>query len=211
MLPSLSEDEMQTSVSMLQKTVAVELASELYALLDNLSAPRFANSRLQLPCIAFPVTEVKRKDVKNRKPPFTYDVKADGLQDLVIITEVKLIQFLKPTQKKFLLVRPWNRHDLGLPDFTEDDEQSLDEFSLESPLDDSLDESVGENEPVDLDSQSREFRLVVRLGQPFSALLLAQQQGGEYKRIASDRNIIAQVKDVTAVRDMMNVRTLEIL
>ncbi|KAG0701427.1 hypothetical protein DFH29DRAFT_1000285 [Suillus ampliporus] len=213
MLPSLSEDEMQTSVSMLQHTVAMESASKLYALLNNLSAPRFANSRLQLPCIAFLLTEVKRKDVKNRKPPFTYDVTADGLQDLVITAEAKLIQFsrLKPTQQKFLLVRPWNRHDLGLPDFTEDDEQSLDGFLLESPLDDSFGESVGENEPVDLDSQSREFRLMVRLGQPFSALLPAQQHGGEYKRIASDRNIVAQVKDVTAVRDMMNVRTLEIL
>jgi hypothetical protein len=54
------------------------------------------------------------------------------------------------------------------------------------------------------------LQLIARLGQPFSALLLAQQQGGEYKRIASDQDIIAQLKDVTVVRDM-DVRTVEIL
>jgi hypothetical protein len=57
----------------------------------------------------------------------------------------------------------------------------------------------------------RELLLIAHLGQPFSAFLLAQQWGVEYKRIASDQNITAQVKDMTAVRDMMDVRTLEIL
>ncbi|KAG1720452.1 uncharacterized protein EDB91DRAFT_1178038, partial [Suillus paluster] len=57
-------------------------------------------------------------------------------------------------------------------------------------------------------SHSRALRLIVRLGEPFGALLLAQQHGGEYKRIASDHNIIAQVKNKTAVRDMMDARTL---
>ncbi|KAG2337427.1 hypothetical protein BDR05DRAFT_775522 [Suillus weaverae] len=52
--------------------------------------------------------------------------------------------------------------------------------------------------------------LIVRLGQPFSAFLLAQQRSGEYKRIASDRNIITQVRDVDYVRGM-DIRTLEIL
>jgi hypothetical protein len=58
---------------------------------------------------------------------------------------------------------------------------------------------------------TRELRLIVRLGQPFGALLLAQQWGGEYKRIASDNNIITQVRDMTSVDDMMDVRTVETL
>ncbi|KAG1719971.1 hypothetical protein EDB19DRAFT_1780009 [Suillus lakei] len=41
--------------------MTVEPASKLYALLDNLSAPSFANSRLQLPCITFTVTEIRRR------------------------------------------------------------------------------------------------------------------------------------------------------
>ncbi|KAG1880078.1 hypothetical protein F4604DRAFT_517916 [Suillus subluteus] len=69
----------------------------------------------------------------------------------------------------------------------------------------------GQQELANLQSHMRELELVVRLGQPFSALLLAQQRGGEYKRIASGCNIIAQVRDMTCVDDMMNVKTLEIL
>ncbi|KAG1792994.1 uncharacterized protein HD556DRAFT_1444088 [Suillus plorans] len=57
---------------------------------------------------------------------------------------------------------------------------------------------------------SRALRLMVRLGQPFDAFLLAQQRVGEYKRIASDHNIIAQVKDIASV-DSMDVGTVEIL
>jgi len=41
--------------------------------------------------------------------------------------------------------------------------------------------------------------------------MLVQQCGKEYKRIASDNNIIIQVKDVDSVDSMMDVRTLEIL
>ncbi|KAG2346916.1 WD40 repeat-like protein [Suillus weaverae] len=210
-LPSLSEDEMQISVSALRNTVALEAASELYTLLDNLSAPRFANTRLQLPCITFLVTEVRRRRCQNLQSCFTYDVKSNGLQDLLITTEDKLAQFsrTKPTQQTFLLVRPWNRHDLGLPDFA-DDAYSTNESEPESLLDDSPSDSPSENEMFDLGSQS--LRLIVSLGQPpFGVLLLAQQRGGEYKRIASDHNITAQVKHMASVHDMMNVRTLEIL
>ncbi|KAG2066808.1 hypothetical protein BDR04DRAFT_49251 [Suillus decipiens] len=55
------------------------------------------------------------------------------------------------------------------------------------------------------------MRLIVRLGQPFSAFLLVQQRGGEYKRIASDHDIITQVKYMASVHDMMDVRILDIL
>ncbi|KAG1791285.1 uncharacterized protein BJ212DRAFT_1307617, partial [Suillus subaureus] len=112
-------------------------------------------------------------------------VKADGLDDLLITTEDKLTQFspARPTRQTFLIVRPWNRHDLGLPDFA-DDAQSVDDWSdPESPSEESI----------------------------TFWLLLAQQRGGEYKRIASDHNIIARVKDMAAIHHMMDVRILEIL
>jgi hypothetical protein len=91
------------------------------------------------------------------------------------------------------------------------DTESIEDWSPPvSPLHDSPVVSLGEDGPFDSGSYSRALQLIVRLGQPFSALLLAQQQGGEYKRIASDQNIIAQLKDMTVVRDM-DVRTVEIL
>jgi hypothetical protein len=206
--PSLSEDDMQASISSLRSVADVELAVALYTQLDNLRAPRFANRRLLLPCITFLVTGVRRKHGLHRETCFTYDVKADGLQDLSITTEDRLTQFsqARPFRQRFLLVRPWNRHDLGLSDFS-DDTQAM----PGSPVDDLSWGHPKEVGLVDVESQSRALRLMVRLGQPFGALLLAQQRGGEYKRIASDRDIIARVKEVSAIRDMLNVRTVEIL
>jgi hypothetical protein len=139
---------------------------------------------------------------------FTYVLKADGLQDLLITTEDKLVQFspARRTRQIFLLIRPWNRYDLGLIDFA-DETQSVEDWPEPVSLPhDTLGGYPEQNEPA-----MRELKLIVRLGQPFGALLLAQQRGGEYKRIASDNNIIAQVRDMASVDSMMDIRTLEIL
>ncbi|KAG0707398.1 hypothetical protein DFH29DRAFT_1013016 [Suillus ampliporus] len=132
------------------------------------------------------------------------------LQTQVPATKKTLIQFTpaRPTLQTFLLVRPWNRYLLGLPDFSEqpdsaDDVENLGDWSEpESPSDDLPDGSPIEQELGDSECHSRALRLIVRLGQPFGAFLLAQQRGREYKRIASDRHIIAQVKDVASVHNM---------
>jgi hypothetical protein len=138
----------------------------------------------------------------------------------LITTEDKLIHLLRArsSHQSFLLVRPWDRSLLELPDFADlpdfSDTESVEDWTLPvSPLHDLPVVSLGgDNGLIDSGSYSRALQLVVRLGQPFSAFLLAQQWGGEYKRIASDQNIIAQVKDMTAVQDMMDsIRTLEIL
>jgi hypothetical protein len=180
------------------------LALKLYSSLERLSAPRFAHRRLHLPCIAFPVTEIRRRSIEHTETYFTYEVKADGLHDLKITTEDRLLQFSqgRPARQSFLLVRPWDRRLLELPDYV-DDTESVDDFALPG--------SSGERGPVDSESTEHVMRLIVRLRQPFSAFLLVQQRGGEYKRIASDRDIISQVKDVDSVHGMMDVRTLEIL
>ncbi|KAG2349027.1 WD40 repeat-like protein [Suillus weaverae] len=237
-LSSMPEDEMEKSVSFLQKVVTVELASEFYALLVQLSAPRFANCRLLLPCITFPVTGMRWRRGQSRETSFTYEVKAEGLHDLLITTEDKPNHFLraKLTRQTLLLVRPWTRSSLELSDFENDmqSETNLSEVgsslysmppgsrsralrliprigqSFGSFLD-SLRNFPGDKEAVNSESHLQALQLIVRLGQPFSALLLAQQPSGEYKRIASDRHIIAQVKDMASVRSMMDVRTLEIL
>ncbi|KAJ8596598.1 hypothetical protein M405DRAFT_135145 [Rhizopogon salebrosus TDB-379] len=209
-LPSPSEDEIQTAVSSLLNTTTVELALNLYTVLCEMRTPRFAQCRLSLSCIVFPVTAVRRRHDKNYATYFAYEVKAEGLNDLVISTEDKLVQFsqTRPARQAFLLVRPWDHSLLDLADFA-NDTQSVDDCTLPgSPSPDSL-----AGLPIGCDSEAhlRALRLIVHLGQPFGAFLLAQQWAGEYKRIASDHDIIAQVKDVTSVRDMMDVRRLEIL
>ena len=221
-LPSpLSEDEIQTSVSSLRHTGAVETALKLYAILDHQSAPRFAHRRLHLPCIIFPVTEVTPKPGQEQKPFFTYEVKADGLRDLLITTNDKLMR-ASHIRQKFLLIRPWDRNLLELHDFAEqynlaDNTQSVrteDHLTPpRSPMYDSTDMRLtpGDNTMVHSEADSRALRLIVRLGQPFSAFLLAQQWSGEYKRIASDQHIVAEVESMTSVNDRMDIRTLEIL
>lgn len=191
---------------MLQDAVAADSASNLSTLLYNIDPPRFANSRLQLPCIAFLLTEVRR--VRDQGTCFIYDVKADGLRDLQITTTDRLLQFSpeRPLrQMKFYLIRPWNRDDI---EFAEE-LQGLDDWP-QSPSDDLPLWPARDHEVVNSESH-RALRLIVRLGQSFSALLLAQQRIGEYKRVASDCNIIAQVKNVVDVDNMMNIRTFEIL
>ncbi|KAG1748038.1 hypothetical protein EDB19DRAFT_236797 [Suillus lakei] len=205
---SLSEDEIRTSVSSLQNDILVESAFKLYTLLNNLSSPRFANCRLHLPCITFLVTEVRRRHRQNQETHFTYGVKADGLNDLLIATEDKLVPFsrARPIRQTFLLVRPWNRELLELPDYVDD--TNVDDFSVVgSPAP----ESSRWSHAGDLEAHSRALRLIVHLGQPFGAILLAQQRSGEYKRIASEHDIIAQVKDMASLPNIMDVRTLEIL
>ncbi|KAJ8586869.1 hypothetical protein M405DRAFT_336264 [Rhizopogon salebrosus TDB-379] len=175
--------------------------------------PRFAQCRLSLPCIVFPVTAVRRRRDEDHATYFAYEVKAEGLNDLLVITEDKLVQFsrTRPAQQAFLLVRPWDRSLLELPDFSAD-AQNVDDCTLSgSPSRGSLAGLPAKYETDDSEAHLRALRLIVHLGQPFAAFLLAQQWGGEYKRIASDHDIIAQVRDMTSVRHMMDVRTLEIL
>ncbi|KAG2152801.1 hypothetical protein DEU56DRAFT_907981 [Suillus clintonianus] len=209
-LPLLSEEDIQTSVSWLKNAVDIDVALKLYNLLDNLGAPRFANRRLHLPCIAFTVTQVRRRRAQDQEGYFAYEVKADGLRRMVITTEDKLTQFSreKPTLQTLLLVRPWHPYLLELPDFADNRHWSMSSWSVS----DSLSVVSSESGPIGLQSGSRALRLIVRLGQPFSAFLLARQRSGEYKRIASDYDIIAQVEDVAgSVYKMMDARTLEIL
>ncbi|KAG1812741.1 hypothetical protein EV424DRAFT_76205 [Suillus variegatus] len=210
-LSSLSEDAIHTSVSSLRGVVALQSASNLYQALDHLSAPRFAHRRLHLPCIVFPVTEARRRSGHDQNT-YTYELKSDGLRNLDITTEDKFTPFSParppPSWQTILLVRPWSRHLLGLHD-NADDTQSVDNWSApEFSLHDSPAAQTG---PIYSDSDSRALRLIVNLGQPFSAFLLARQRDGEFKRIASDHDIIAQVKDMASISYLTDIRTLEVL
>ncbi|KAG2142890.1 uncharacterized protein EDB93DRAFT_598081 [Suillus bovinus] len=209
-LPSLSEDEIQSAVSSLRGVVALQSASKLYQTLDDLSAPRFAHRRLHLPCIVFTVTEARRRPGQIQDT-FSYELKSDGLCNLQITTEDKFTPFSlarpPPVWQTILLVRPWSRDLLGLYD-TADDTQSVDNWSIsQSSSHDSIPAQTGS---IDWDSHSRALRLMVRLGQPFNAFLLARQRDGEFKRIASSRDIIAQVKDMTLINYLMDIRILEV-
>lgn len=71
--------------------------------------------------------------------------------------------------------------------------------------------SDGGHELADSESISRALRLTACLGQPSAHFCQRSIFGGEYKRIASGHNTIAEIKDIASVDDMMDVRSLEIL
>jgi tetratricopeptide (TPR) repeat protein len=212
-LPCLSKDEIQASISSLQFAGTEGAALELYNKLNGTSPPGFSNGRLRLPCIVFHVTKVKRRGDQDQEMYFTYDMEAKGLCDLLITTEKKL--FSRAKSQKFLLVRPLDRRLLELHDFSDDTEsmdESMDDLSPPSSPSDSHGGFAGEQESLDSELSERALRLIARLKQPFRAFLLAQKYGEEYTRIMSDRDIIAQVKDTTSIRDMMDcVRTVEVV
>ncbi|KAG2335861.1 hypothetical protein BDR05DRAFT_205965 [Suillus weaverae] len=151
-LPSLSENEIQSSVSLLRGGVTLQSASKLYQTLDSLSAPRFAYRRLHLPCIVFPVTETRRRPGRDQDT-YMYELKSDELHDLQITTEDKLILFspARPPAawQTILLVRPWSRDLLELHDPAYD-LQSVEDLTVsESSLHHS---PTAQNEPVYSDS-----------------------------------------------------------
>jgi hypothetical protein len=81
----------------------------------------------------------------------------------------------------------------------------------EPPLHHSHGDCPVKEELADSESLSPALRLIICLGQPFSVIVLAQQRGGEYKRIASDHDNIVQFKDMASVDNLTDIRALEIL
>ncbi|KAG1785642.1 heterokaryon incompatibility protein-domain-containing protein, partial [Suillus plorans] len=201
--PSLSPEKLSESVSLLRHAGTIQSAEKLYSELDSLHAPRFAHKHLHLPCIAFRST-IRRMSPRGKDKRITYEVKTGGLQDLLITTEDELLPTkLISRTPQFLLIRPWDHSLLESPN----DVDSVDDWTPpESPADVSPDGPFEEHGVVD---SERALRLIVRLGQPFSAFLLRREVRTEYRRVASDYSIIAQLKNMTRIDDM-KVRTVEI-
>ncbi|KAH7905814.1 hypothetical protein BJ138DRAFT_1164011 [Hygrophoropsis aurantiaca] len=184
-LSFVRREEMETLVSGLRNSPTVgTMALILYNKLDRQSPPRFVNHRLTLPCIVFPLTALE----KQNDGPFgskLYHATADGLEGVEINTADKLIPFspARPTYQEFLLVRPCSRDLLA---------------HIGPPV----------HPPPEFDAFTEALLLVARLKQKFAALLLVRERGAEYRRVASDHDIIAQVRDINRLTD---IRTIEIL
>ncbi|KAG2366674.1 heterokaryon incompatibility protein-domain-containing protein, partial [Suillus spraguei] len=131
-LAYLSEDDIHTQVSSLRQTMHTNRASEFYEQLEQLSAPRFANCRLHLPCISFRVMEVGRSRGLAQD---TYYMKAEGLNDLLITTKEPLPLFscARPSRRTLLLAPDLAEQ----PDFMDDTESTGNWRESESAVDDS--------------------------------------------------------------------------
>jgi hypothetical protein len=167
------------------------------------------------PALSSPVTKVRQQRSPAQEILCTYEVKVDGLHDLLITSDQPLVQILRarPTQQKLLLVRPWDSRLLQLPEFTDNgDSENLGDWSEPgSPRHYSHGDYTVKEELANSEALSPALQLIIRLGQPFNAILLAQQRGGEYKRIASDHDIIVQFEDMASFDNLTSIKTLEIL
>lgn len=63
-----------------------------------------------------------------------------------------------------------------------------------------------------LDEYTRALQMIARLGQPFSALLLVQQPNGEYKRVATENEIVVSGLGTDIMKSKtIQAKVLEIL
>ncbi|KAF8119527.1 hypothetical protein EV363DRAFT_1079731, partial [Boletus edulis] len=114
-----------------------------------------------------------------------YRAKVSGIGDVTFQTSDTL-PLAEP--RKLIFVHPWIR-ELCDP---------LEGFPWGSTVDDD-DGSDTDTEPTSplpvlpttaMDGYTRALRLIVRLQQPFHALLLEQQPNGEFKRVAAEHEIV---------------------
>ena len=203
------------------------LALRLYDRLNDLSTPRFAESRMTLSCIAF------------RLPTFTayrhaYSVNTVPFGMLEVRTKDNLSRW-----RSLYLVHPWldalldhedaEDHEMPLPSHPDDEGVLEDESDNDNEGDE--DDEDGDASlfpepksplhvvpahmaPVDKETAAR--RLAVRLRRPFGALLLAPKVEDRrvvgYQRVAADVLISVRFGEDVSLTDILdNVRTLDVL
>ncbi|KAH0826782.1 hypothetical protein J3R83DRAFT_5197 [Lanmaoa asiatica] len=182
---------------------------QIHNRVTRLPPARFANRRLYLPCIIFAVKTLSVQDFGSGQE-YRYHTQVSGIGDV----EFKTLDKLSLTEpRKLAFVHPWIR-DLRDPfdgltwQNTSDLHESESHPGIEAGSTPTL--PLHPSPPTNMDSYTRALRLVVRLRQPFNALLLQQQPNGEFKRVATEHEIIAQLGLEHQVRDI-RTEVVEIL
>ena len=225
----IPDAEMESLITALEAlSFNLDLALRLYDRLNDLSTPRFAESRMMLSCIAF------------RLPTFTayrraYCVNTAPFGMLEVRTRDNLSRW-----RCLYLVHPWldtlldhevaEDHEMPLPSPHPDDEGIPEDESDNNDDEDKDDEDDDASlfpgpksplhvvpahmAPVDRETAAR--RLAVHLRQPFGALLLAPKVEDRhivgYQRVAADVLISVQFgEDVSLIDILNNVRMLDVL
>ncbi|KAF8125499.1 hypothetical protein EV363DRAFT_1299220 [Boletus edulis] len=200
----------------------LDVALTLYDRLNELLTPRFAESRMTLPCIAFKLPSFSVYRTSSGRV-YRTDTTAFGM------VEVRTRHDLS-RMRSLYLVQPWldtllEHEDTHGGAFVEDgvvlqpsgnsddedisdeevDYEEIDDDSSPPPRSPPLPDPV-EIELVDRETGAR--RLAARLRQPFGALLLQQAQTGrramEYRRVASDCLITVRFQDDVSLADILD-------
>ncbi|KAF8554794.1 hypothetical protein OG21DRAFT_1603328 [Imleria badia] len=182
-IPSLIEaTEMDGMVAPLRSSLPdPSLSVALYERLYNLPPLSLVAGRLRLPGIVFPLT--------NLAPHSESDSESDLLvyratSPMLGDVEIKTKDQLSG-MKGLLLINPWI-----------------------SPL---LDHDFSSGGDPLFEHTTRSLRLVVRLKQPFGALLVAPLGRVQYRRVATDSLIMVRVREEASLTELMDgIRTIDI-
>lgn len=211
--PAIETRDMETRVAGLRGTLSPHKAKAIYKRVASLPPARFADRRLHLPCIVFPVKRLGVQQLgsshlqKNR-----YLAKVSGLGKVEIAT-VDVLPLQEP--RKVVFVHPWIRDirggDAGSPwaDELDSDSDSQTVVTDADSGDDTDIDSDADSTPFSampsahVDILTRALSIIVRLTQPFGALVLLEQPDGSFKRVASEDEIVVQLKqNVVSLKDV---------
>ncbi|KAF8435498.1 hypothetical protein L210DRAFT_3551412 [Boletus edulis BED1] len=219
--PPISDSEMEHIITGLRTpSFDLDTALRLYHRLNELPTPRFAESRMTLPCITFQLPPLSASRIGSTR---VYHA------DTVVFGRVEIrTKHNLSRMNSLYLVHPWLdtllQHGNHSSAIAEDDEEVFDEDTDDEESDDDLSSlyeagSPSSPAPVQLIPVDRERgarRLVARLRQPFGALMFTLVSTGrratDYKRVAADSLITVRFQDNVTLADILdNVRILDVL
>ena len=231
------KEEMQRTIAASHSLFDFDVALRLYDHLNGLPTPRFAESRMTLPCIAFllpPFSHWRSGRVRSRRI-YRVDTITFGMVEIRTRTDLSQITSL-------YLVHPWldalleregnvdneEFSDSGSDNDDHDEEEEEEEeeedrmFWDDEELSDedadnntSLPRSGAHPAPVRtlMDRETGARRLVVLLRQSFGALLMKPgARVGDYQRVATDSLIRVRFQESVSLTNILdNVHTVEVL
>ena len=202
--PYFEGDELRRRTDKLRDVIALTDALVIYGRVTPLQPIRFAHFRLHLPCIVFGVIALKREQGNS------YHAQAVGLGG-VRFTTTDSLSLKEAWKLAFVDIRI---HGLQQPRSTT---TSLENALASEAESNSVTSAEMDHVPIieevlstPSDTYTQVLELIVRLGQPFSALLLLQQPDGAYKRVAADHEIIVSWAGNSVPKDI-HVEVLEVL
>lgn len=219
-VPHIGEEDMEKQSVDLRDAWTREKEKQaiaFYQRLCELPPARCANQHLQLPCIVFPLETLKMKERTDGTR--VYRAAARMIEETEIHSEKFFLRNRDP--RDLVLVCPWIH---GLLDATtihhghrRQRRSTVDVASFSSDSDAKAESGLGPTmsaqEPaVDArgaDAALKAPRLVVRFKQPLGALLLLALGRRQYRRVATDHEIVVRVRDEVSL-DSMELRTLDI-
>ncbi|KAF8435496.1 hypothetical protein L210DRAFT_2531246 [Boletus edulis BED1] len=218
--PSIPDSEMERIIAGLRApSFDLDTALRLYDRLNELPTPRFAESRMTLPCITFQLPPLSASRIGSTR---VYHA------DTVVFGRVEIrTKHNLSRMNSLYFVHPWLdtllQHGNHSSAIAEDDEEIFGEDTDDDESDDdssSLYEPASPSSPapvqlIPVDRERGARRLVARLRLPFGALMFTLVSTGrratDYKRVAADSLITVRFQDNVTLADTLDNTTSSFL